>query len=142
MSQKTSVFNLEQLMDYLGSETFVGVTSAGYEPYKDQSGELRDTERFLLLDDKGFVWSLWVYETEEGFGAEAAYSQSDLAQYGLFFPEGETLEVQIYREPCWLLEAAELVYGLVNRIPAGKLTVPGQYCIPPVSYTHLRAHET
>ena len=55
MSQKTSVFNLEQLMDYLGSETFVGVTSAGYEPYKDQSGELRDTERFLLLDDKGFV---------------------------------------------------------------------------------------
>ena len=26
MSQKTSVFNLEQLMDYLGSETFVGVT--------------------------------------------------------------------------------------------------------------------
>ena len=131
MSQKTSVFNLEQLMDYLGSETFVGVTSAGYEPYKDQSGELRDTERFLLLDDKGFVWSLWVYETEEGFGAEAAYSQSDLAQYGLFFPEGETLEVQIYREPCWLLEAAELVYGLVNRIPAGKLTVPGQYCIPP-----------
>ena len=69
MSQKTSVFNLEQLMDYLGSETFVGVTSAGYEPYKDQSGELRDTERFLLLDDKGFVWSLWVYETEEGFGA-------------------------------------------------------------------------
>ena len=131
MSQKTSVFNLEQLMDYLGSETFVGVTGAGYEPYKDQSGELRDTERFLLLDDKGFVWSLWVYETEEGFGAEAAYSQSDLAQYGLFFPEGETLEVQIYREPCWLLEAAELVYGLVNRIPAGKLTVPGQYCIPP-----------
>ena len=131
MSQKTSVFNLEQLMDYLGSETFVGVTGAGYEPYKDQSGELRDTERFLLLDDKGFVWSLWVYETEEGFGAEAAYSQSDLAQYGLFFPESETLEVQIYREPCWLLEAAELVYGLVNRIPAGKLTVPGQYCIPP-----------
>ena len=54
MSQKTSVFNLEQLMDYLGSETFVGVTGAGYEPYKDQSGELRDTERFLLLDDKGF----------------------------------------------------------------------------------------
>lgn len=41
------------------------------------------------------------------------------------------MEVQIYREPCWLLEAAELVYGLVNRIPAGKLTVPGQYCIPP-----------
>ena len=24
MSQKTSVFNLEQLMDYLGSRTFVG----------------------------------------------------------------------------------------------------------------------
>ena len=90
MKLETSVFNLEQLMDYLGSETFVGVTSAGYEPYKDQSGELRDTERFLLLDDKGFVWSLWVYETEEGFGAEAAYSQSDLVQYGLFFPEDET----------------------------------------------------
>ena len=37
MSQKTSVFNLEQLMDYLGSETFVGVTGAGYEPYKHRA---------------------------------------------------------------------------------------------------------
>lgn len=29
MSQKTSVFNLEQLMDYLGSETFVGSDQCG-----------------------------------------------------------------------------------------------------------------
>ena len=87
---------------------------------KTRAERLRDTERFLLLDDKrALCGACGVYETEEGFGAEAAYSQSDLAQYGLFFPEGETLEVQIYREPCWLLEAAELVYGPVNRIPAG-----------------------
>ncbi|MGN1306896.1 MAG: winged helix-turn-helix domain-containing protein [Faecousia sp.] len=40
------------------------------------------------------------------------------------------MEVIIYREPCWLLEAAELVYGLVNNIPAEKLTRSGLYCIP------------
>lgn len=90
MKLNTSVFQLEELMDYLGSEAFVGVASAGYAQYQDQSGELRDSERFLLLDDKGFIWNLWVYETEGGFAAEAAYSQSDLAQYGVLFPEDET----------------------------------------------------
>lgn len=40
------------------------------------------------------------------------------------------MEVKFYREPCWLLEAAELVYSLVNQIPAEKLTAEGPYCIP------------
>ncbi|MGM9639955.1 MAG: ArsR/SmtB family transcription factor [Faecousia sp.] len=40
------------------------------------------------------------------------------------------MEVKIYREPCWLLEAAELVYSLVNQLPAEKLTAEGPYCIP------------
>ncbi|MGN1306787.1 MAG: winged helix-turn-helix domain-containing protein [Faecousia sp.] len=40
------------------------------------------------------------------------------------------MDVTIYREPCWLLEAAELVYGLVNRIPPERMTASGPYCIP------------
>ena len=46
------------------------------------------------------------------------------------------------REPCLLLEAAELVYALVNDIPPENMTLPGEYYLPAVSYTHLRAHET
>ena len=41
------------------------------------------------------------------------------------------MEVTIYPEPCWLLEAAEMVYGLVNRIPPAELAGSGSYCIPP-----------
>ena len=40
------------------------------------------------------------------------------------------MEVTIYQEPCWLLEAAELVYGLVNNIPTTKLAGNGPYCLP------------
>lgn len=40
------------------------------------------------------------------------------------------VEVVVCREPCLLLEAAELVYALVNDIPAERLTQPGEYCIP------------
>ena len=41
-----------------------------------------------------------------------------------------SMEVTIYREPCWLLEAAELVYGLVNQVPVERMTASGAYCIP------------
>ena len=41
------------------------------------------------------------------------------------------MEVTIYQEPCWVLEAAELVYGLVNGISAEKLAGKGPYCVPP-----------
>lgn len=40
------------------------------------------------------------------------------------------IKVTINREPCWLLEAAELAFALVNKIPAEKLTAPGAYSIP------------
>ncbi len=43
---------------------------------------------------------------------------------------GMPVKVTIYQEPCWLLEAAELVYNLVNRLPVEKLTGNGPYCIP------------
>lgn len=41
------------------------------------------------------------------------------------------MEITIHKKPCILLEAAELVYGYVNEIPAEKLTSKGKYCIPP-----------
>ena len=40
------------------------------------------------------------------------------------------MKVTIYQEPCWLLEAAELVYGLVNQIPVEKLAGSGALLHP------------
>lgn len=48
-------------------------------------------------------------------------------------------KVTINREPCWLLEAAELVYGLVNEIPAEKLAGTGPYCLPVAEVEKLLA---
>lgn len=49
------------------------------------------------------------------------------------------MDVVIYREPCWLLEAAELVYSLVNQVPPEKLTAAGPYCIPPEDVAAIQA---
>ncbi|MGM9641002.1 MAG: winged helix-turn-helix domain-containing protein [Faecousia sp.] len=49
------------------------------------------------------------------------------------------MEVIIYKEPCWLLEAAELVYSLVNGIPATKLAGSGPHCIPPEDVARIQA---
>lgn len=48
------------------------------------------------------------------------------------------MEVTIYSQPCWLLEAAELVYGLVNQIPAEKMTADGPFCIPAEQVLRIR----
>ena len=40
------------------------------------------------------------------------------------------VELIIYQHPCWLLEAAELLHGLVNHTPAGAIVGDGPYCIP------------
>lgn len=48
------------------------------------------------------------------------------------------VKVMIYREPCWLLEAAELVYSLVNEIPVEKMTSNGSYCIPAGELAYIR----
>lgn len=52
---------------------------------------------------------------------------------------GVPVKVTIYQEPCWLLEAAELVYGLVNQIPVEKLAGSGPYCIPPDQVRRIQA---
>jgi len=49
------------------------------------------------------------------------------------------VDVTIYREPCWLLEASELVYALVNRIPAERMTASGPYCIPAEAVMRIQA---
>ena len=49
------------------------------------------------------------------------------------------MKVTIHQEPCWLLEAAELVYGLVNQIPVEKLAGSGPYCIPPDQVRRIQA---
>ncbi len=47
--------------------------------------------------------------------------------------------VTIVREPCWLLEAAELVYGVVNHIPVETLAGQGTYCIPKEEAARIQA---
>lgn len=48
-------------------------------------------------------------------------------------PHGKDDSVRIttYSSPCYLLEAAELVYALVNGVEPETLTADGEYCIPP-----------
>ena len=41
------------------------------------------------------------------------------------------MRIMTHSAPCLLLEAAELVYGLVNRLSPQELTADGKYCIPP-----------
>lgn len=48
------------------------------------------------------------------------------------------MDVVIEREPCYLLEAAELAYSLVNDIPAEKLSGTGLYCIPAEAIQRIR----
>lgn len=40
------------------------------------------------------------------------------------------MEFQVHRQPCVLLEAAELVYSYVNQVPAEQMTEDAEYCIP------------
>lgn len=40
------------------------------------------------------------------------------------------MQITVYEKPCLILEAAELVYAVVNRIPATRLTEKSPYCIP------------
>lgn len=49
------------------------------------------------------------------------------------------MELIIYQHPCWLLEAAELVHGLVNHTPAGTMVGEGLYCIPKDRFRSIQA---
>lgn len=49
------------------------------------------------------------------------------------------MELIIYQHPCWLLEAAELVHGLVNHTPAGTMVGEGPYCIPKDRFRSIQA---
>ena len=49
------------------------------------------------------------------------------------------MKVTIYQEPCWLLEAAELVYGLVNQIPVEKLAGERTVLHPPDQVRRIQA---
>lgn len=51
--------------------------------------------------------------------------------------DGE-LKIVAFREPCLLLEAAELVYALVNNIPSEQMTLPGEYYLPVEAVESIR----
>lgn len=41
------------------------------------------------------------------------------------------MQTVVFDHPCLILEASELVYAVVNRIPAARLTEEAPFCIPP-----------
>lgn len=52
------------------------------------------------------------------------------------------MEVVVFEKPCLILEAAELVYAMVNRIPAARLTEDAPYCIPVAEVEKILAEAT
>ena len=74
----TSAFGLSSyLANYTGASYLTAVASAGYEQITS-SGKTYDSERILMLDNAGVIWSFWVYPSSSGYGASLNYYPSDL----------------------------------------------------------------
>ena len=48
------------------------------------------------------------------------------------------MDITVYKTPNLLLEAAELVYSMVNQISPASLTAEGKFCIPPKAVEEIR----
>ena len=83
MALDTAAFGLSSyLANYSGASYLTAIASAGYEQITS-SGKTYDSERILMLDNAGFIWSFWVYPSTNGYGASLNYYPSDL---NLAFP--------------------------------------------------------
>ena len=83
MALDTSAFGLSSyLANYSGASYLTAVASAGFEQITTQ-GVTYDSERILMLDNAGTIWSFWVYPSTSGYGASLNYYPSDL---DLLFP--------------------------------------------------------
>ena len=79
MALDTSAFGLSSyLANYSGASYLTAIASAGYEQITS-SGKTYDSERILMLDNAGFIWSFWVYPSSSGYGASLNYYPSDLS---------------------------------------------------------------
>ena len=68
----TSRFNLVSSVSLL-----TGIVSLGYEEYWDENNHvMRDTEHVILLDKKGKVWNLWIYDDVTLGGQKALYTSN------------------------------------------------------------------
>ena len=86
MALDTAAFGLSSfLANYSGASYLTAITSAGYEQITAQ-GVTYDSERVLLLDNAGYIWSFWVYPSDDGYGASINYYPTDL---DLAFPGNE-----------------------------------------------------
>ena len=78
MALDTSAFGLSSyLANYSGASYLTAIASAGYEQITS-SGKTYDTERLLMLDNAGFIWSFWIYPATSGYSASLNYYPSDL----------------------------------------------------------------
>ena len=86
MALDTSAFGLSSfLTNYSGASYLTAVTSGGYEQITSQ-GVTYDSERVLMLDNAGYIWSFWVYPSDDGYGASINFYPTDL---DLAFPGNE-----------------------------------------------------
>ena len=78
MALNTSAFGLSSyLSNYSGASYLTAIASAGYEQIT-ASGVTHDSERILMLDNAGFIWSFWIYPSASGYGASLDFYPSDL----------------------------------------------------------------
>lgn len=66
LSTDMLAFNLKDYVDLTGGTGMVAMASLGRERI-DAYGTEREAERFALLDDKGYVWNIWLYQDEQGY---------------------------------------------------------------------------
>ncbi len=83
MAMNAVGFNLGSYVEYL-----TGITSLGYETFRDQ-GVSYNTEHLVLLDSDGYVWDFWIYDYESGMNAFYSTYASDLP---CEFPGDDTME--------------------------------------------------
>ena len=66
LSTDMLAFNFKDYVDLTGGTGMVAQASLGRERI-DAYGTEREAERFALLDDKGYVWNIWLYQDEQGY---------------------------------------------------------------------------
>ena len=82
------------LTQYTGGTMFVATASAGMEKHTDSDGVEHDCEKVFLLDDAGYVWTLWVWPEDDGsYSASILFEESNLvSDLGVKFPLDENGE--------------------------------------------------
>lgn len=81
MNLTTNAFDWSQFLSgYSKGTKLVALASGGYKEYENDEGAKLDTEFFYMLDDAGYMWVLWMYDTGNGsYSCDLNYFPTDLS---------------------------------------------------------------